>query len=422
MPDPGDPLLFYGGAATCLAVAGRAALGAAGLLRERALRRRASDADAEAFRREAHAAAESARARLARRLAWEGRRPLRVAAIVDETADVKSLFLTDPEGRPLPRFLPGQYLTLSLPAGQGGDEVLRCYSLSDRPRGEYYRLTIRRQGPPANDPDAPAGVASTWLHRHARLGMTLACEAPRGAFFYNPGQPRPAVLVGAGVGVTPLVAMLEAAHHARLATPTFAFFGFRDGASHLFADTTTALATADSRIRVHCAYSRPREADRPGVHYQSRGHLTLETLRRELPSSNFDFFLCGPAPMMQTLVPELLDWGVPEESIHFEAFGPASVNTKGGASLLERALGSEVRFGPDGAPHVWDGACASLLELAESAGAPVAAGCRAGNCGACRVRVVSGRVNTLRKPGTMTPVGECLACISVPDGPVVIDP
>ncbi|TWT96889.1 Flavohemoprotein [Botrimarina colliarenosi] len=421
MPAPGDPLLFYSGAAMCLAVTGQAALGAVGVWRSRVRRRRESDADAVAFRREVHAAAESARARLARQLAWEGRRDLRVSAVVDETADVKSLFLTDPAGRPLPRFLPGQYLTIALPAGPGGDEVVRCYSLSDRPRPEYYRLSVRRQDAPPDAPDLPAGVASSWLHRHARPGMTLRCEAPKGAFFYNPGQPRPAVLIGAGVGVTPLVSMLEAAQHTRLTTPTYAFFGFRDGASHLFADTVNAISDQNPLVRPHYAYSRPAEADRLGVHYHSRGHVSLELLRSQLPSSNFDFYLCGPSRMMQTLVPELLDWGVPEEAIHYEAFGPASVNTKSGASLLEKALGSQVRFSPTGEPLVWDGAHASLLDLAEAAGVPVGSGCRAGNCGACRVRVLQGKVNALRQPGVVMSSDECLACISLPEGQVVIE-
>jgi ferredoxin-NADP reductase/ferredoxin len=267
----------------------------------------------------------------------------------------------------------------------------------------------------------PAGVASCWLHRHARVGFTIECEAPKGAFFYNPGEPRPAVLIGAGVGVTPLVSMLEAVHHARLKTPTYAFFGFRNGASHLFADAVNAIAEENLLIRPHYAYSKPLASDRQGVHDHSRGHVSLELLRRELPSSNFDFYLCGPARMMQTLVPELLDWGVPEDNIHFEAFGPASVTTKSGVSLLERALGSPVCFGAGAMPIVWDAASSSLLEMAEAAGVPIGAGCRAGNCGACKVRVIDGKVNTLRKPGVMVTPSECLACISLPEGPVVLD-
>jgi len=420
MPTPGDPLLFYGGAALCAVVTGQATLGVAGVWRARNAQRQRSDADAQAFRAEAHAAAESARARLARQLAWEGRRTLRVSAVVDESADVKSLFLTDPSGRPLPRFLPGQYLTLALPAGPGGDEVVRCYSLSDRPRPEYYRLSVRRQDAPIDAPDAPAGLGSGWLHRHAIEGLTLQVEAPKGAFFYNPGEPRPSVLIGAGVGVTPLVSMLAAAHHAKLPTPTHAFFGFRDGRSHLFADAVREIARDNPLVTAHFAYSAPLQSDRPGVHYHTRGRVTLEVLRRDLPSSNFDYYLCGPPRMMQSLVPELLEWGVPPEAIHYEAFGPASVSL-GAGSLAEKAIGSPVRFSPGSDPVVWDGAYASLLEMAEAAGVPVASGCRAGNCGACRVRVVEGKVAALRRVGVTTDDNECLACVSLPDGPVCLD-
>lgn len=421
MLTPGDPLLFYGGAALCATVVGQATHGAFGLWRERNSQRLTSDQQAVSLRQEIHAAAESARARLARRLAWEGRRTLRISAVVDESPDVKSVFLTDPDGRPLPRFLPGQYLTLALPAGPGGDEVIRCYSLSDRPHPEYYRLSIRRQDAPKDSVDVADGVASCWLHRHAAAGRELQVEAPRGAFFYNPGEPRPAVLIGAGVGVTPLVSMLEAVHHAKLPTATHAFFGFRDGQSHLFADAAREIERDNPLVTAHFAYSAPTENDRAGIHYHTLGRVTLEVLRRNLPSNNFDFYLCGPPRMMQSLVPELLDWGVPEEAVHFEAFGPASVSLEA-VSLSEKAIGSEVRFSPMSEPVVWDGAHASLLELAEAAGVPVNSGCRAGNCGACRVRVVEGKVAEMRKPGVVTPADECLACICLPDGPVWIEP
>lgn len=420
MPAPGDPLLFYAGAALCAAVVVQAALGLVGVMRDRAQQRLRSDADAAAFRREAAAVAESAQARLARRLAWEGRRPLRVSAVADESPDVKSIYLTDPAGRPLPPFLPGQYLTLALPAGEGGAEVVRCYSFSDRPRPEYYRLSVRRQDAPADPPGLSAGVASTWLHANASEGLQIECEAPRGAFFYNPREPRPAVLIGAGVGVTPLVAMLEELHHARVDTLTHAFFGFRDGASRLWPDRLRAIAEADPRVSVHVALSRPAPEDKLGEHYHSAGRVSLDTLRRALPSSNYDYFLCGPGPMMQSIVVDLLEWGVPDSAIHFEAFGPASVNLEAGA-LVERAIGSAVRFGADGQPLVWDGKHATLLDLAEAIGVPIASGCRAGNCGACRVRVVEGKVAAVRSPGAATGEGECLACISLPDGPVVLE-
>ncbi|QDT70227.1 Flavohemoprotein [Planctomycetes bacterium MalM25] len=419
MAPPGNPLLFYVGAVLCAYVAGQAIKGAAGVWWRRQEQRRRNDRDAEAFRQEAATAAESARARLSRQLAWEGRRELVVSAVVDESPDVKSLYLIDPESRPLPRFLPGQYLTLALPAGPGGEEVVRCYSLSDRPHPEYYRLSIRRQDAPSDTPEAPPGVASHWLHRHAKKGLRLACEAPRGAFFYNPGEPRPAVLIGAGVGVTPLVAMLEAADHEQLRTATHAVFGFRDGAAHLFADRVREIAAANPLITTLFAYSSPGDEDQAGTHYDTAGRVTLETLRAALPSSNFDFFLCGPPQMMQALVPELLDWGVPEEAIHFEAFGPASVSL--GGTAADKAIGSPVRFAPNEDPHVWDGECSSLLEMAEAIGVPLASGCRAGNCGACRVRVVEGKTINVRSPGTLTEDDECLACISLPDGPVTIE-
>lgn len=422
MPTPAEPLLYYTGLTLCGFAAWRAGSGAIGWARDRRAIRRAADRDAVDFRVEVEAAATAARARLATLPAWEGARPLRVSAIVDESPTVKSFYLTDPQGRPLPDFLPGQHLTVALPTAPGGPATIRCYSLSDRPRAEYYRLTVKRQEPPRDAPETAPGIGSGWLHDRVEVGDAIDCHAPRGVFFYNPLEPRPAVFIGAGVGVTPLVSMLAAARHAGTLAPTHAFLSFTDGTSLLFRDTLNELRredTPESSVRV--ALTRPAADDQLGVDYDLRGRVTIETLRRELPSSNFDFYVCGPPSMMQSLVPDLLEWGVPAEAIHYEAFGPASVSSPGSVAIQDRAVGSPVRFDADEEAVVWDGAYQTLLELAEARGVPIGSGCRAGNCGACRVRIVEGAVATLKRPGMAVADGECLACISLPDGPVLLE-
>lgn len=403
-------------------VATQSVRGLLGLGLRRHHERQRAIADAEALRREVRAAAVAACARLDRGLAWEGRRPLRVSAVLDDSPGAKSFYLTDPDGRALAGFLPGQYLTLALPIAPSASPTLRCYSLSDRPHAEYYRITVRRQSPPLDDPAAPPGRASSWLHDAVSVGDTLLCEAPRGSFFRDPTSDRPAVLLGAGVGVTPLMSMLLASRHAGSRTPLLACFAFRDGSERLFGEALDQVLHDPQNVRLRIAYTRPRVADRLGADYHIRGRLGIDTLRRELPSNNFDFYLCGPAAWMQSIVPELLDWGVPDDRIHYEAFGPSSVASGAAATAAQRALGSAVWFGADDPPCEWDGAYTTLLDLAEARGVPMASGCRTGNCGACRVRVVEGAVSTLKRPGARVADGECLACISVPRGAVRIEP
>jgi ferredoxin-NADP reductase len=418
---PTDPILMGAGLLLLGLVATQALRGLAAISQQRSRERQRANSDADSLRRDIESAALAARARLDRGLAWEGRRLLRVSAIIDECPGVKSFYLTDPQGGSLASYLPGQYLTLSLPIASLSAPTLRCYSLSDRPHADYYRITVKRQESPADEPTAPPGRASAWLHDAVSVGDTLLCEAPRGTFFLDPSSDRPAALLGAGVGVTPLMSMLSAARHASRKSPLFASFAFRDGSQRLFRETLDQVLQEPRNVRLRIAYTRPRTEDRLGADYHLRGRLGIDALRRELPSNNFDFYLCGPAAWMQSIVPELLDWGVPDDRIHYEAFGPASVATGAAATAAERALGSAVRFGVDSPACEWDGAYATLLDLAEARGVPVASGCRAGNCGACRVRVVEGAVSTLKRPGASVGDGECLACISVPRGAVRIE-
>lgn len=424
MLPPGEPLVFYTGAVLCAVVSFQALSGGVGWVRGRSKQRLRADQDAADFREEVSIAAIAARARLAQRLAWKGLKPLRVGAIVQESPDTKSFYLTAPNEAPLPRFLPGQYLTLTLPVQivANGPPTIRCYSLSDRPHSEYYRLTIKRQLAPSDSVDISPGIGSGWLHDKVQVGDTLQCEAPRGAFFHEPTSERPVVLMGAGVGVTPIMSMLSAILHTGIKAPTMVLLSFRDGEHHLYRDELNKIARKnDPNLKLRIAYTRPRKEDVKGSDYHHQGRVTIDLLRQELPSNNFDFYLCGPPQMMQTLVPELLEWGTPAEAIHYEAFGPASVTTPGTESLGERAIGSLVQFGPENEAVVWDGEHQNLLEMAEAQGAPIPAGCRAGNCGACCVRVLEGSVSTLKRPGMKVAKDECLACISVPDGPVVLE-
>ena len=416
-----DSFSFYAGATLCAAVILRAAYGGYGLLRDRRQQRLQADADAEAFRMEANAVAASAKARLSSGLAWEGRRPMRVAGIVEESADVKSFYLTSLDGRPLPSFLPGQYLTMVLPVGESERPIVRCYSFSDRPRSDYYRLSVRRQNAPEDSPSAPPGAASTWLHDKVKVGDTLECDAPRGAFFHDPTSDRPVALIGAGVGVTPLVSMLAALAHAQNAKPVYVLLGHHDGEGCLFREQLEQIAEKNAAYSIRFAYSHPRKEEVLGRHYHHEGRISIDWLRDMLPSNNFDFYLCGPPRMMQRLVPELLEWGVPDDAIHYEAFGPASVSLEASPDAKQRALGSPVRFSESEEPVTWDGSYSSLLELAEACGVSIAAGCRAGNCGSCRLRVVEGSTATLKRPGMPLDQGECLACISVPDGQVLLE-
>ena len=350
--------------------------------------------------------------------AWSGARPMQVAAVVDEALDCKSFYLTPEDGRPLPRFEPGQYLTFELPNKSNQEPLVRCYSLSDRPREDYYRVTIKHVKPPADHPNVPPGQGSSYFHEQVQVGSVLQVRAPQGAFFLDPRQEVPVVLIGSGIGITPIVSMLHSIVHDRSERQVYVFAGFGNSREHPLDEQLRDLCQESENVHLHINYSRPTSSDARGSDYQRRGYVDLPTLREMLPSNNFRFYVCGPAAMMESLVPALLDWGVPEDHIYFEAFGPASVRT----SRKKHHCGPvNINFARAKKEAVWNEENSTLLDFAESNGVRLASGCRAGNCGQCLTKVRSGRFTHIKPPGVSVEEGQCLTCIAVPEDDLVLE-
>jgi ferredoxin-NADP reductase len=255
-----------------------------------------------------------------------------------------------------------------------------------------------------------------------QVGDVLDARAPAGTFLVDPLARGAVVMIGAGIGVTPLVSMLEAYVQSGRRQDIYAIFGFRNSGEHPFKDSLTRLAERNPWIQLHTSYSAPLPRDVLYKDYNHRGRLTVDRLRAVLPSNNFQFYVCGPGQMMETLVPALWEWGVPESHVHFEAFGPASV--KSGKAKQSQGILIEpikVRFERANRTAMWDGSFASLLEFGEAAGVAMPSGCRAGSCGECITAVRGGAVTTIKTPGISVPPGHCLTCISAPSGELVLD-
>ncbi|MDX1411714.1 MAG: 2Fe-2S iron-sulfur cluster-binding protein, partial [Nitrospirales bacterium] len=162
--------------------------------------------------------------------------------------------------------------------------------------------------------------------------------------------------------------------------------------------------------------------DVPGKDYHHAGHITVELFKRVLPANNYEFYICGPPSMMESLTQGLMSWGVPAEKIFFEAFGPATVKRATSAPIpLDDGPGIDVTFAKSGKKCPWNPKAGSLLDFAESNGIAIDFGCRAGNCGTCLTAIKEGEVTYLTDPGTMPEAGSCLTCISVPKGQVTLD-
>lgn len=366
--------------------------------------------------------------------AWVGWREFRVArrAFEDAAQTQCSFYLQPVDGQPLPPFKPGQFLTFALdvtprPAvGAAGAAtacaITRCYSLSDQPEPTHYRVTIKRVPAPTHHPELEPGLSSNHFHDRVQVGDVLRVKAPAGHFFIDPDPGVPAVLIGGGIGITPMISMLRWCVGQQPQRIVHLYYGLRNSGEHAFKRQLEALAASHPALRLNVVYSRPGESDLQGRDYQHQGHVDVELLRRTLPHGRHQFYVCGPPAMMRTLVPALAEWGVPVADIHYEAFGPASVKLPGAAaSGVTDVAAVEVRFQRSGRTLNWDGGDTSLLDFAERHGVAVESGCRSGGCGSCETRLLEGTVHYDHAPDHDVAAGHCLLCVGRPASPLVLE-
>ncbi|MEO5348967.1 MAG: 2Fe-2S iron-sulfur cluster-binding protein [Magnetococcus sp. YQC-3] len=360
---------------------------------------------------------------------WEGFRTFRVQrkSFEDVSRSVCSLYLVPADGGTLPDFRPGQFLVFRFeitdPATRQSRSVLRCYSLSSQPGLDYYRVSVKRMPPPAGSVGLPPGLASNYLHDKVRVGSLLQVKAASGQFVLGAGE-QTIVLIAGGIGITPLLSMLYANFAAAPSREMWLFYGVRNSAEQVEKAQLEALAKAEPHLHLHVCYSQPLPGDLPGRDFQDAGHVGVALLRRYLSLQQCQFYVCGPRSMLESIVPALDAEGVPEERIHFEAFGPASLvrPARHSASAGEVPLPPPVRdeitvtFSRSGKSLLWDENADSLLAFAEANGIDVASWCRAGSCGTCETGIRDGEVTYFQSPDFVPEAGNCLLCIAKPKG------
>lgn len=355
------------------------------------------------------------------RPAAAGFAPMRVARIDRESVDVISLTVVPTDGRPLTLPLAGQYIVLRLSPGASGSTLFRSYSLSDAPATDHYRVSVKLE---------PNGAAGGYLHGRVRVGDVLDVSAPRGSFVLAPGD-GPAALVSAGIGATPVLAMLHALSATRSQREVWWLHGARNCKSHPFGADARRLVGALARGRSHVTYSTPDPGDVPGRDFDERGHLDAARFEALGVRRDGDFYLCGPARFMRDISAGLAAWGVAASRIHTESFGGGEALTPGIAAAAPRAphppggvlgTGPLVSFARSGIGVRWDpSAYQNLLELAEACDVPVRWSCRTGVCHNCESGLVSGAVAYQPEPLDAPADGNVLICCARPETDVVVD-
>jgi ferredoxin-NADP reductase/MOSC domain-containing protein YiiM len=352
--------------------------------------------------------------------AWRGFRPFTLKERIRENDSVASFHLVPEDGQPLPAYVPGQFLTVRPRMPEAGSPPVRSYSLSDAPHPDHYRITIKRIAARAGDPQAAGGLVSSYFHDRLAVGDGLDLKAPAGNFTIDAkAHDRPLVLIGGGIGVTPLLGMLQGLVAEASSRETWLLHGVRDEREHVMKSRLEEIARQHPNVHLHFFYSQPaRLTDGAGVHV---GHIDLTAMRRLLPSNANDFYVCGPPAMMDAVTQGLDAWGVPAERVRFEAFGPATVKRAVRGAATQPDCGIDVTFARSGVTALWTRCDAPLLELAEEHAVAIEFGCRAGSCGTCVTRVIAGAVRYLHAPNAPLAAGEALPCIAVPTEPLVLD-
>ncbi|HEX4529963.1 MAG TPA: MOSC and FAD-binding oxidoreductase domain-containing protein [Acidimicrobiia bacterium] len=352
--------------------------------------------------------------------AWPGFRALRVVSKHSESATVLSLELEADDGAPLPRALPGQFVTLRLEPGGGAPPVVRSYSLSGPPGAARYRITVKVE---------PDGTAGRLLRAAVEVGERIEVAAPRGQFTLDEGA-RPIVLVSAGVGVTPVLAMLHALHDSRSTRDIWWLHGARNGTEHTFAHEARSLLATLSGAHSRVWYSQPGPDDRAGTDYDEVGRITSVGIAAAGAPIDGEFFLCGPAPFMAAIGAGLDTLGVAPACVHTEAFGAqAPINPgivphrarpphppEGGAGT-----GPLISFVRTGLNVRWDDAYSTILELAEACDVPVRWSCRSGVCHTCETALLDGAVTYDPEPLEPPAAGNVLLCCSRPGRDLAVD-
>lgn len=329
-----------------------------------------------------------------------------------ESSIIKSFYFKRLDNKPLDNYLPGQHVIIRIKIKGSDEEIIRNYTLSDAPGKDYYRLTIKREN---------HGKASKYFHDVLKVGDTLEISNPSGDFYLTENSLKPVVLISGGVGITPMLSMLEyMTTNEPFRKVSFLHISQNKSVQVMF-NRLKELNKNNKNLYLSIHHSKPDNDEQIHNDYDYEGYITKKHLESILPISEMDYYLCGPTGFMERMFQFLIELGVKEDNIKYEFFGAGKKLGEQHVFVDSDTNNFRVNFTKSNKEVNWDNKHASILDLAESVGLNPEFSCRMGTCSTCESTLLSGDIEYDPEPFMEIPEGRVLVCCSQPKSNIEIE-
>ncbi|MDD2791672.1 MAG: FAD-binding oxidoreductase [Sediminibacterium sp.] len=332
-----------------------------------------------------------------------------VEQVVKESRTIKSFYLSPKDGMQVPSYLAGQFVNIKVKPDGSDKELVRSYTLSDKPGATYLRLTVKRE---------EYGKVSAYLHEVITVGGTLLVSDPMGDFHLSVNNQNPLVLISGGVGITPMLSMAEYVFDRQPERQIYFIHSSLNRNVQPMLDRLQYLKTTSNNFKLVIFHSDPLEEELVDIDYDYRGFITQERLPL---IGNAEYMVCGPVAFMETVFSFLSEFEIAEDKIHFEFFqSPKTVESK--QPIKQGASnGIKVTLVKSQKTLFWQEGAGTLLELVESAGLQPDNSCRMGTCATCQTKLLGGSFQYEPEPFMEPEEGNILICCAIPTSNVEID-
>lgn len=332
--------------------------------------------------------------------------------IVKESSIIKSFYFKRLDNGPLDNYFPGQHALIRININGSDKKIIRNYTISDSPNKDYYRFTIKRE---------EHGVVSQYFHDVLKVGDKIDISKPNGDFYLSAGSNNPVVLISGGVGITPMLSMVEYMLTQTPSRKIFFLHASQNKSVQAMLDSLKELDENNKNFYLSIHHSNPESDELLNIDYTHNGYITKSYLEATLPKTDLDYYLCGPLPFMEIVFQSLTEIGVNPKNISYEFFGGAKKLGELPALTDSNSSKFKVKFKKSDKVIIWEDTQASILDLAESAGLSPEFNCRMGTCSTCESTLLKGNVEYDPEPFMEIPEGRVLICCSKPTSDIEIE-